>query len=106
MKWQFLTIFRAIPEHSKWLKGSIPRTIASMMYVEHLLLVNVDWSTLRMEGFRAIGQRLSAKRPVYIPYVPVLEWFRNNLGLYVDPQAEEGTVQVIGEGQRADEGRE
>ena len=45
----------------KWPKGSIPCSIASMMYAEHVLRVNVDWSTLRTEGFGAIGQGLSTK---------------------------------------------
>ena len=85
VKWRFLTILRAISEQTKWPKGSIPRTIASMMYAEHVLLVNVDWFTFRMEGFGAIGQGLLAKRPVDIPYVPVPEWFRNNPKLYMEP---------------------
>ena len=58
-------------EQTKWPKGSIPRNIASMMYVEHVLRVNVDWSRFRMEGFEAIGPGLLAKRPIYIPYVLV-----------------------------------
>ena len=67
VKGWFLTILQAISEHSKWPKGSFPRNIASMMYAEHVLCINVDWSTLRTEGFATIGQGLSAKRPVNIP---------------------------------------
>ena len=92
VKWQFLTILEAILEHSKWPKGSILCSIASMIYAEHVLRVNMDWSTLHTEGFGAIGQGLSAKWPVNILYVPVLEWFKNNPKLYIDLRAEEGTV--------------
>ena len=67
-----------------------------MMYAEHELGVNVDWSTLRAEGFGAIGQGLSAKQLVHIPYAPIPEWFKNNRRLYIDPRTEEGTVQVVG----------
>ena len=42
VKWRFLTILRAISEQTKWPKGSIPRSIASMMYAEHVLHVDVD----------------------------------------------------------------
>ena len=71
VKWWFLTILRAISEQTKWPKGSIPRSIASMMYAEHVLHVDVDWPTFRTEGFGAIGPRFLAKRPIHIPYVPV-----------------------------------
>ena len=85
VKWRFLTILRAISEQTKWPKGSIPRSIASMMYAEHVLRVNVDWSTFRTEGFGAIGLGLLAKRPVHISYVPVPKWFKNDPKLYMDP---------------------
>ena len=42
VKWRFLTILRAISEQTKWPKGSFPCSIASMMYAEHVLRVNVD----------------------------------------------------------------
>ena len=105
MKWRFLTILWAISEQTKWLKGSIPRSIASMMYAEHVLRVNVDWSTVCMEGFPAIGQGLLAKRPIHIPYVPVLEWFRNNPKLYMEPRAQDRTIRAVGGAQRANGGR-
>ena len=85
-------------------KGSIPRNIASMMYAEHVLLVNVDWSTFCTEGFGAIWPGLLAKRPVYIPYVPVLEWFRNDPKLYMEPRVQERIARAVGRAQRADEG--
>ena len=96
VKWRFLTILRAISEQTKWPKGSIPHSIASMMYAEHVLRVDVDWSTFRTEGFRAIGPELLAKCPIHIPYVLVPEWFRNNPKLYVDPRAQERLAQVVG----------
>ena len=57
----------AISEQTKWPKGSIPHSIASMMYAEHVLCVDVNWSTFRTEGFGAIGPGLLAKRPIHIP---------------------------------------
>ena len=96
VKWRFLTILWAISEQTKWPKGSIPYSIASMMYAEHVLHVDVDWSTFRTEGFGAIGPRLLAKRPIHIPYVPVPEWFRNDPKLYVDPRAQERPAWAVG----------
>ena len=98
VKWQFLTILWAISEQTKWPKGSIPHSIASMMYAEHVLRVDVDWSTFCMEGFGAIGPGLLAKRPVHFPYVPVSEWFRNDPKLYMDSRAQERTVRAVEEG--------
>ena len=105
VKWRFLTIFRAISEQTKWPKGSIPRSIVSMMYAEHVLRVDVDWSTFHTEGFGAIGLGLLAKSPIHIPYVPVPEWFKNDPKLYVDPRAQEKTTRAVGGVQRADGGR-
>ena len=67
-----------------------------MMYAEHVLRVDVNWSTFRTEGFGAIGPRLLAKRPIYIPYIPALEWFRNDPKLYVDPRAQERPARAVG----------
>ena len=50
VKWRFLTILRAISDHTRWLKNSIPKSIASMMYAEHVLKMKVDWSTLPSIG--------------------------------------------------------
>ena len=105
VEWQFLTILRAISKQTKWPKGSIPRSIASMMYVEHVLCVNVDWSTFCTESFGAIGQGLLAKLPFHIPYVPVSEWFRNDPKLYMEPRAQERTALAVGGAQRADGSR-
>ena len=105
MKWRFLTILRAISKQTKWPKGSIPRSIASMMYAEHVLRGDVDWSTFHTEGFGAIGPGLLAKRPVHIPYVPVPEWFKNDPKLYMDPRAQERTARAVGGAQRANGGR-
>ena len=105
MKWRFLTILRAISEQTKWPKGSTPRSIASMMYAEHVLRVNVDWSTFCTEGFGAIGPGLLAKCLVHIPYVLVPEWFRNDPKLYMDPRLQERTARAVEGAQRADGGR-
>ena len=64
-------------------------------YAEHVLHVNVDWSTFRMEGFRAIGQGILAKCHVHIPYLPVSKWFRNDPKLYIEPRAQERTVRAV-----------
>ena len=104
VKWRFLTILRAISEQTKWPKSSILRNIASMMYAQHVLRVNVDWSTFRMEGFGAIGRGLLAKRHVDIPYILVPEWFRNDPKLDMDPRAQERTARAVGGAQRADGG--
>ena len=105
MKWWFLTILWTISEQTKWPKDSIPRNIASMMYAEHVLCVNVDWSTFRTKGFGAIGQGLLAKCPIHISYVLVPEWFRNNPKLYMEPRAQERTARAVGGAQQADGGR-
>ena len=106
MKWRFLTILRAISEKTKWPKGSIPHSIASMMHAEHMLHVNVDWSTFHTEGFRAIGPGLLAKCRIHIPYVPVPEWFKNDPKLYMDPRAQERIARAVGGAQRANGGHE
>ena len=98
VKWRFQTILQAISEQIKWPKGSIPRSIASMMYAEHVLRVDLDCTTFRTEGFGAIGPGLLAKRPIHIPYVPVTEWFKNDPKLYMDPRAQERTTQAVGGG--------
>ena len=103
VKWQFLTILRAISEHSKWPKGSIPHNIVSMMYAEHVLRANVDWTTFHTEGFGAIGQGLLVKQLLHIPYILVPEWFRNDPKFYVDPRVQEGTAWAVRGAQRADD---
>ena len=75
-----------------------------MMYAEHVLHVNVDWSTFRTEGFGAIGPGLLAKRPIHILYVPVPEWFRNDPKLYMEPRAQERIARAVGGAKRADGG--
>ena len=105
VKWRFLTIFRAISEQIKWPKGSIPHSITSMMYAEHVLRVNVDWSTFCMEGFGAIGPRLLAKCPIHISYILVSERLRNDPKLYMELQAQKRTARAMGGAQRANGGR-
>ena len=57
-----------------------------LMYVEHVLRVRVDWFTLRSinKKIGQIGDALSTKRPVIIPYSPVPDWFRQNPKLVDD----------------------
>ena len=89
VKWRFSTTLWAILEQIKWLKGFIPRSIASMMYAEHVLRLNVDWSTIHMQDFGAIEQGLLVILPIYILYVPVPEWFKTNPKLYVKLRVQE-----------------
>ena len=43
-KWRFLTILRNISNLERWPKSAIPKSVACMMYAEHVLRVRVDWS--------------------------------------------------------------
>jgi hypothetical protein len=45
-KWRFLTIPKSISNLDRWPKSAIPNFVACMMYVEHVLRVRVDWSSL------------------------------------------------------------
>ena len=55
VKWRFLTILKRISNEERWPKYLILCCVASLMYVEHVLRVRVDWSTLRSINKR-IGQ--------------------------------------------------
>ena len=57
------------------------------MYVEHVLSIRVDWSTLRSinEKIGQIGDALSTKKPMEIPYSPVPNWFRQYSKLVNEP---------------------
>ena len=83
VKWRFLTILRGISNEERWPKNAIPKCVASLMYAEHVLRVRVDWSTLRFinKKIGQIGDALSTKKLVDIPYEPVPDWFRQNLKL-------------------------
>lgn len=85
VKWRFLTILRAISNREQWPKNSIPRSIAALMYAEHVLRMRVDWSTLKGEKFGHLGTALLARRPKDIPYSPVPDWFRANPKLRDEP---------------------
>ena len=41
-KWRFLTSLRNISNLERWRKGQIPKSVACMMYAEHVLRVRVD----------------------------------------------------------------
>ena len=58
------------------------------MYIEHVLRVRVDWSTLRSinKKIRQIRDALSTKKPVEIPYSPIPDWFRQNHKLVDEPR--------------------
>ena len=73
VKWRFLTILRGISNEERWPKNAIPCCVASLMCVEHVLGVRVDWCTLRStnKSIGQIGDALLKKKPVEIPYFPV-----------------------------------
>jgi hypothetical protein len=87
-KWRFLTILRNISNFERWRKGAIPKSVACMMYAEHVLRVRVDWSSLGAlteKKFGGIGIAFTKCTVPDIPYIPVPEWFRENSGLVDDP---------------------
>ena len=59
------------------------------MYAKHVLRVKVDWSTLRSinKNIGQIGDALSKKKSVEIPYSLVLDWFRQNPKLVDKPES-------------------
>ena len=62
-------------------------SIVSLMYAEHVLKVPVDWSTLKSVGFGRLLDMYLARKPSQIPYVAVLDWFRNDPTLLEDPES-------------------
>lgn len=84
VKWRFHTILRAISDNEHYTKQSIPFSIVGLMYAEHVLGVQVDWSTLP----KGLSQSYLLRRPMQIPYVPMPDWFRVNPKLYDDPAVE------------------
>ena len=90
VKWRFLTILRNISTLDRWPRSAIPKSVACMMYAEHVLHVRVDWSTLgalNAQKFGGIGTALTKCTVPDIPYTPVPEWFRTNPRLVDDPGA-------------------
>jgi len=75
IKWRFFTILRAISNLERWPKNAIPRVVASMMYAEHILKVEVDWSTLRSSKFKLIEEALTVRQLREISYCPIPQWF-------------------------------
>ena len=87
VKWRFLTILKEISNEERWSENAISCCVASVMYVEFVLEVRVDWFTLRSTN-KSIGQirdALSKKKPVEIPYSPVRDWFKQNPKLVDEP---------------------
>ena len=83
-KWRFLTILRNISNLDRWPRSAIPKSVACMMYAEHVLRIRVDWSTmgaLDAQKFGAIGVTFIKYKVPDIPHTPVPEWFRRNHGL-------------------------
>jgi hypothetical protein len=80
-KWRFLTILRSISNLDRWPKCAIPKSVACMMYAEHVLRVRVDWSSLGAlhgQKFGVIGIAFTKCTVQDIPYTPVPEWIRRN----------------------------
>jgi hypothetical protein len=76
IKWRFLTILRNISNLAKWSKRAIPKSVAYMMYAEHVLHVRVDWSnlaTLSEKKFGGLGTAFTKCTISDIPYTPVPE---------------------------------
>ena len=89
-KWRFLTILRSISNLDRWPKSAIPKSVACMMYAEHVLRVRVDWSSLGAlhgQKFGGIGIAFTKCTVPDIPYTPVPEWFRRNPRLVDEPGA-------------------
>ena len=87
VKWRFLEILRAISNLERWPKNNIPKSIATLMYVECEMGKRVDWSTLHKpySGGRVLRCSLSAKKPEDIPKNIISQWFRKNPSLFNDP---------------------
>jgi hypothetical protein len=91
IKWRFLEVLRAICHETRWPKNTIPRRIATMVYVESVLHKRVDWSTIQVPLLCAgnvgqlLGDNITSRLPINaIPRTRIPEWFRRNASL-VDP---------------------
>jgi hypothetical protein len=87
VKWRFLTILRAISNSDRYARNIIPVSIVSLMYVEHVLRVPVDWSTLPSTGFGCLSEMYQMRKPTQIPYVTVPVWFRSDPALLDNPES-------------------
>jgi len=88
VKWRFLTILRNLSDLGRWPKSTIPKSVACMMYAEHVLRVRVDWSSIAaLQGlkFGGLGPAYTKCTVPDIPYTPVPEWFRKNPKLVDEP---------------------
>jgi hypothetical protein len=86
VKWRFLTILRAISNSDRYAQNIIPVSIVSLMYVEHVLRMPVDWSTLPSTGFGHLSEMYLTRKPAQIAYMAVLDWFRSDPTLLDDPK--------------------
>ena len=72
----------------RWPKSAIPKSVACMMYAEHVLRVRVDWASLdalNAQKFGGIGFAFTKCTVSDISYTPVPEWFRRNPRLVDEP---------------------
>jgi hypothetical protein len=61
VKRRFLTILRAILNSDRYARNIIPVSIVSLMYVEHVLRVPVDWPTLPSTRFGCLSEMYQMK---------------------------------------------
>jgi hypothetical protein len=87
VKWRFVTILRVISNSDRYARNMILVSIVTLMYVEHVLRVPVDWSSLLSTRFGRLSEMYLKGKPVQIAYVAVPDWFRNNSALVDDPES-------------------
>jgi hypothetical protein len=87
VKWRFLTILRTISNSDRYARNIIPISIVSIMYVEHVLRVPMDWSTLPSTGFGHLSEMYLTRKPAQIAYLAVPDWFRSDPALLDDPES-------------------
>jgi hypothetical protein len=82
-----MTILPAISNSDRYARNIIPVSIVSLMYVEHVLRVPVDWSTLPSRGFGHLSEMNLTRKLAQIAYVVVPDWFRSDPVLMDDPES-------------------
>jgi hypothetical protein len=87
VKWRFMTILQAISNSDRYAQNIILVSIVSLMYVEHVFRVAVDWSTLPSTRFGRLSEMYLKRKPAQIAYVAVPDWFRSNPALVDDPKS-------------------
>jgi hypothetical protein len=87
VKWKVLTVSQAISNSDLYARNIIPVSIVLLMYVEHVLRVPVDWSTLPSTGFGRLLEIYLTRKPAQIPYIAVPVWFKSDPALLDDPKS-------------------